>query len=100
MMNKDNFLLGLLAGIVVPILGVLLLYVFKYVPQNVSLSDFIYLVKTNKSNIPKVISLGLIACIPLITYFKNRKKYTTLKGIFLAIMLYAIIAISYKFNIF
>ena len=99
MMHKDSFLLGLLAGMVVPIFGILLLYVFKYVPQNVSLGDFIYMIKTNRSNIPKVISLGLIACIPLITYYKNRKRYTTLKGIFLAILIYAGIAIAYKFNI-
>jgi hypothetical protein len=81
-MNKDNFFLGVIAGLVVPILGILMLYVFKYIPQNVSLDDFIYLVKTNKSNIPKVISLGLIACIPLIAYYNNRKRYSTLKGIF------------------
>ena len=68
-------------------------------PQNVSLSDFIYLLKSNKPNISKVISLGLIACIPLITYYKNRKLYVTLKGVFIAIAVYALIAISYKFNL-
>ncbi|MBK6330289.1 MAG: hypothetical protein IPF62_07135 [Bacteroidetes bacterium] len=77
-----------------------MLYVFKYIPQNVSLDDFIYLVKTNKSNIPKVISLGLIACIPLIAYYNNRKRYSTLKGIFLSIMIYALLAVAYKFHIF
>lgn len=99
-MNKDNFFLGVIAGLVVPILGILMLYVFKYIPQNVSLDDFIYLVKTNKSNIPKVISLGLIACIPLIAYYNNRKRYSTLKGIFISIMIYALLAVAYKFHIF
>ncbi len=68
-------------------------------PQNVSLADFLYLLKTNKSNISKVISLGLIACIPLITYYKNRKLFLTLKGIFAAIIIYALLAVAYKFNI-
>ena len=99
-MNKDNFFLGVIAGLVVPILGILMLYVFKYIPQNVSLDDFIYLVKTNKSNIPKVISLGLIACIPLIAYYNNRKRYSTLKGIFISIMIYALLAVAFKFHIF
>ncbi|MCC7028912.1 MAG: hypothetical protein IT257_01310 [Chitinophagaceae bacterium] len=99
-MNKDNFFLGLLAGLIVPLLGVIMVYIYKYLPQNVSLSDFIYLVKTNKSNIPKVISLGLIACIPLIAFYNNRKRFTTLKGIFASIILYALIAVAYKFNIF
>lgn len=68
-------------------------------PQNVSLTDFIFLLKTNKPNISKVISLGLIACIPLITYYKNRKLYLTLRGIFIAIILYALLAVAYKFHL-
>jgi hypothetical protein len=83
----------------VPLLGILLLFVIKYMPQNVSLTDFIYLLKTNKPNISKVISLGLIACIPLITYYKNRKLYLTLRGIFIAIILYALLAVAYKFHL-
>jgi hypothetical protein len=83
----------------VPLLGILLLFVIKYMPQNVSLTDFIYLLKTNKPNISKVISLGLIACIPLITYYKNRKLYLTLRGIFIAITLYALLAVAYKFHL-
>lgn len=49
--------------------------------------------------IPKVISLGLIACIPLITYYKNRKMFQTLKGVFAAIIFYALIAVMYKLNV-
>ncbi len=97
-MNRDNILFGFMLGIIVPIFGVMLLFVIKYMPQNVSLADFIYLLKSNKPNISKVISLGLIACIPLITYYKNRKLYVTLKGIFGAIILYAIFAVAYKFH--
>lgn len=99
-MNRDNFFLGLLAGLIVPLLGVVMVYVYKYLPQNVSLSEFIFLIKTNKSNIPKVISLGLIACIPLIAYYNNRKRFTTLKGIFVAIIFYGLIAVAYRTNIF
>lgn len=99
-MNRDNFFLGVLAGLIVPLIGVIMVYVYKYLPQNVSISEFIYLVKTNKNNIPKVISLGLIACIPLIAYYNNRKRYTTLKGIFVSIVLYGLIAVGYKFHIF
>ncbi len=99
-MNKDNFFLGLLAGLIVPLIGVIMVYVYKYLPQNVSLNDFIFLIKTNKSNIPKVISLGLIACIPLIAFYNNRKRFTTLKGIFVSIIFYGLIAVAYKFNVF
>jgi hypothetical protein len=98
-MVRDNFFLGFLLGLIVPILGIALFYTIRFVPDNVSVSDFLYLIKTNKSMIPKVISLGMIACIPLITYYKNRRLYTTLKGIFVSIILYASIAIMYKFHV-
>jgi hypothetical protein len=98
-MLRNNIFFGFIAGLIVPLLGILMLYTIKFLPQNVSISGFIYLVKTNQNMIPKVISLGMIACIPLITYYKNRKLYTTLKGIFVAIMLYAITAVLYKFNL-
>jgi len=97
-MIRNNLAFGFMLGVIVPLFGILFLYVLKYMPQNVSLADFIYLLKTNKSNISKVISLGLIACIPLITYYKNRKLYTTLKGIFAAIIIYVLIALAYKFR--
>ncbi|MCF8293208.1 MAG: hypothetical protein K9I70_05310 [Chitinophagaceae bacterium] len=98
-MIRNNAAFGFLLGVIVPLLGILLLFVIKYMPQNVSLTDFIYLLKTNKPNISKVISLGLIACIPLITYYKNRKLYLTLRGIFIAIILYALLAVAYKFHL-
>jgi hypothetical protein len=98
-MIRNNAAFGFLLGVIVPLLGILLLFVIKYMPQNVSLTDFIYLLKTNKPNISKVISLGLIACIPLITYYKNRKLYLTLRGIFIAITLYALLAVTYKFHL-
>jgi hypothetical protein len=98
-MIRNNAAFGFLLGVIVPLLGILLLFVIKYMPQNVSLTDFIYLLKTNKPNISKVISLGLIACIPLITYYKNRKLYLTLRGIFIAITLYALLAVAYKLHL-
>ncbi|GBL35756.1 hypothetical protein EMGBS15_13510 [Filimonas sp.] len=98
-MIRNNAVFGFILGVIVPLFGILFLYVIKYMPQNVSLSDFLYLLKTNKPNISKVISLGLIATIPLITYYRNRKLYLTLKGVFTAIVLYALTAVAYKFNL-
>ncbi|HNB80651.1 MAG TPA: hypothetical protein PLP14_01050 [Chitinophagaceae bacterium] len=97
-MDRNSLLWGILWGLMVPIAGVALFYTIKYLPQNVSVADFVYLLRTNKPNISKVISLGLIACIPLITYFKNRRRYQTLKGIFISIGFYALLAIAYRFH--
>ena len=99
-MLRDNFWWGILMGLIVPLLGLSLVYTIRFMPKNISVSDFFFLLKTNRHLIPKVISLGLIACIPLITWYRNRRCYTTLKGIFVSIMLYAVLAIGYKLNPF
>jgi uncharacterized BrkB/YihY/UPF0761 family membrane protein len=97
-MNRDHFAFGFLLGILIPLLGILLFYAVKYLPNNISISDFTYMVAANHYIIPKIISLGLLTCIPLITFYKNRRRYQTLKGIFVGIMIYAVMAILYKFN--
>lgn len=98
-MIRNNPIFGFFICVAATIFGVMLMYVLKYVPENVSLADFFFMLKTNRFNISKVISLGLLANIPLITYYKNRKQFETLKGIFVAIILFALIAISYKLNL-
>ena len=99
-MLRDNFFWGILMGLVVPILGIALVYTISFMPWNISVDDFFFLLKTNRHLVPKVISLGLLACIPLITWYRNRRCYTTLKGIFVVIILYGIVAIGFKFNWF
>lgn len=97
-MGKNNPVLGFILGLIVPLFGTLFLYMIKFMPQNISLNEFILLAKNNQQNIPKVISLSLLACIPLITYYKNRRCYRTLQGVFAAIILYSIITIAYKLH--
>jgi ABC-type Fe3+ transport system permease subunit len=98
-MNRDSLLLGMLLGCIVPMFGMLLYYAVRYLPSGHSLNDFIYLLQSNHQNIPKVISLSMIACIPLITYYKNRHRYQTLKGVFILIVVYVLISVFYKFNL-
>lgn len=98
-MNRDSVLLGLVLGCIVPLAGVALYYAIRYLPSNYSVHDFIYLMQSNHQNIPRVLSLGMIACIPLITYYKNRARYQTLKGVFVFIIMYVLLAVLYKFNV-
>jgi hypothetical protein len=97
-MGKNNPVLGFILGLIVPLFGTLFLYLIKFMPQNISLSEFIQLAKNNQQNIPKVISLSLLACIPLITYYKNRRCYRTLNGVFAAILMYAAVVVAYKLH--
>jgi hypothetical protein len=98
-MNKDHPILGFILGLLVPVLGMYLYYLLKFMSEHISVADSLNLLKNNHYMIPKVISLGLITCIPLITYYKNRKRMKTLKGIFAAIIIYGLIAVMYRFNI-
>ena len=98
-MHRNSLLLGIISGLFVPLIGFLFIYLIMYMPENISISDFIYLIKSNHYIIPKFISLALLTCIPLITYFKNRRLYVTLKGVFASILFYALIAVLYKLNI-
>lgn len=97
-MNRDSLFFGIIAGLIVPFLGMLMVFALRHLPQHQSFSDFIYLMKSNHQNIPRVISLSMIACIPLITYYKNRRRYQTLKGIFISIMFFVVLVVLYKFN--
>lgn len=96
--NRDSLPFGILLGLIVPLIGMLMVYALRDLPQHHSFSDFIYLMQSNHQNIPRVISLSMIACIPLITYYKNRHRYQTLKGVFISIMLFVLLAVLYKFN--
>jgi hypothetical protein len=98
-MNKNNFWFGFLISIAVTIFGVLMVWCVKFLSQNIMLDEFLHLLKENHAMIPKTLSLAMLAYIPLITYYKNRKRIDTLKGIFGAIILFAIIILLYKFNV-
>ena len=99
-MNKDNFFLGFILSLIAPLIGIVIVWAIRYLPQNISFNEFTYLVSTNPNNITRYVSLGGIAIIPLIAYYNKKKRVRTLYGIFVSIMIYAIIAVGYKFHIF
>lgn len=98
-MNKDHLIIGLIAGILLPSIGCFIYYCIVFMPQHVSLIDFLHLVFDNKQNIPKIISLSLLANLPVFIYFKNRRCDKSMKGIFIATLLYALLIILYKLNL-
>ncbi len=99
-MHRNNYFFGFFLGIIIPLLGMVMVYMLRYMPQNVSVAYFIELLQQNPRAVSSTISLGLIACIPLFTFYKNRKLYKTLYGIFVAVGIYAIIVVGYKFDFF
>lgn len=98
-MLRNNYFFGILLGAVVPLLGVTLVYVIRYMPRDVSLPYFLELMQDNPRTISATLSLGLLACIPLFTYYKNRRLMKTLYGIFIPVVIYAIIVLVYRFGL-
>jgi hypothetical protein len=99
-MKRDNYFFGLFLGLLIPMLGVLFFYVILYVPDGVSISLFIHALKTNPMMVSKMLSLGMIACIPLFTFYRNNRMFKTLYGIFGPVLVYAILVIGSRFDIF
>lgn len=100
LVRRNNYFFGFFLGLIIPLLGVVFFYVILYIPKSVSFSGFISLLKNNHRLISSTLSLGLIACIPLFTYYKNRRLYKTLYGVFGAVAIYAIIILGYKLGWF
>ena len=94
--KKDNLRLGLVLGLVAPIISLVIYYLIKFYPT-FSIKDFFDFLRTNKSQITAVSVPCLVLNIALFTYYINSHKDSTAKGIFAATLIYAIVALLFKF---
>ena len=94
--KKDNLRLGLVLGLVAPIISLVVYYFVKFYPT-FSIKDFLDFMRTNKSQITAVSVPCLVLNIALFTYYINSHKDSTAKGIFAATLVYAILALLFKF---
>ena len=94
--KKDNLRLGLILGLVAPIVSLFIYYFVKFYPT-FSPKDFFYFLQTNKSQITAVSVPCLVLNIALFTVYINSHRDSTAKGIFAATIVYAILALVFKF---
>lgn len=94
--KKDNLRLGLVLGLVAPIISLAIYYFVKFYPT-FSMRDFYFFLRTNKQQVTAISVPCLVANIALFTYYINSHKDSTAKGIFAATILYAIAALLFKF---
>lgn len=93
--KKDNFIFGLALGFVAPMLAFVL---YKYVKfQTLSVSEMFVWLKMNPNLITVSISVCLLANAVLFTIFINGHKDKTAKGIFVLTLIYAAIAMGFKY---
>ncbi len=94
--KKDNLRLGLVLGLVAPIVSLIIYYFVKFYPT-FTVRDFLFFLQTNKTQITAVSVPCLVLNIALFTYYINSHKDSTAKGIFAATLIYAIVALLFKF---
>ena len=93
--KKDNLRLGLVMGLIAPILSLVIYYFVKF--SAYSFKDFLEFVRNNKSQITAISVPCLVANIALFTIYINSHRDQTAKGVFAATLVYAIIALLFKF---
>ena len=86
--KKDNLKLGLVFGLIGPVLGLLVL---KYIKAPSSgFSDFFDLLLNDKHYLTSIGSLSLLVNVILFTIYINTHRDNTAKGIFLVTLIYGI----------
>jgi hypothetical protein len=94
--KKDNLRLGLVLGLVAPIISLVIYYFVKFYPTY-SFRDFLDFMRTNKSQITAISVPCLVLNIALFTIYINSHRDQTAKGVFAATLIYAIVALLFKF---
>ena len=93
--RKDNFIFGMALGLVAPIIGFMLFKLYKY--NGLTLTEMLQWMKFNPNLITISISVSLMANAILFTIYINGHRDKTAKGIFILTVIYAIIAMIFKY---
>ncbi len=93
--KKDNFIFGLVFGLIAPVFGFLLYKFVKYRPF--SIAEMLQWLKLNPNLITAFISVSLFANAVLFTIYINGHRDKTAKGIFVMTIIYAVIAMLFKY---
>ena len=86
--KKDNLRLGLALGMLGPILGLALIWQFKF--NEMPFAEFLELFMSNNRLITSIGSLSLLTNAVLFTIYINTERDETAKGIFISTVIYGI----------
>ncbi len=93
--KKDNLKLGIIIGLIAPVLAMFVYYFWNF-SKTMSMSEYFFLLRRNKSLLTGVSSISLVANALFFTLYINTHKDKTAKGIFAATMAYGIAVLVYK----
>jgi hypothetical protein len=93
--KKDNFVFGIALGFIAPMIGFLVYKLVKF--KGLTLVEMLQWMKMNPNLITVSISVSLMANAILFTIYINGYRDKTAKGIFVMTMIYAVIALVFKY---
>ncbi|HZH88916.1 MAG TPA: hypothetical protein VFD78_07015 [Chitinophagaceae bacterium] len=94
----DKFIIGLIAGLIMPLIGILFVWLIMYAdyPLSEVMKFFVsFDIPRYMTTSSKLISLGMIANLIPFYYFLNKKRYENTRGVILASFIYLILVLLY-----
>jgi hypothetical protein len=88
--KRDDIKLGLVLGLLGPILGLVVIYFVKSDFSSLTFGEYLDLVFNTKRLITSIGSLSLLANVIFFTIYINTHRDKTAKGIFLITLIYGI----------
>jgi len=86
--KKDNLRLGLILGLLGPVLGLVVVYFIKF--PSVSFREFLEFFMNDSKMITSIGSLSLLANAILFTIYVNTHRDFTARGIFIITLIYGV----------
>jgi hypothetical protein len=94
-LKNDDLKLGLVIGLIMPVVSFFGYYFWKF--RLYTFGDFLYALRTNKPLVTALTIPCLLLNIVIFTLYINGRRDQTAKGIFAVTLLYAIVALLFKF---
>jgi hypothetical protein len=95
MFKKDNLRFGIIIGLIAPILAMGVYYLVSF-RNSLTIHEYLYVLKTNKTLITGISSISLLANAILFTIYINGRRDSTGKGIFVSTLVYGIFVLLFK----
>ena len=93
--KKDNLKLGMVYGLIAPLLA-MFLYYFLVLADKITLSEYFFYLQTNRTLLTGVSSISLVANAILFTVFINTYRDKSAKGVFLITLIYGVAVLLIK----
>jgi hypothetical protein len=96
--KKDNLKLGLVLGLIGPLIGLLVIYFVRDDFRSLTFGEYLEFVFTDNKLITSIGSLSLLANVVLFTLYVNTHRDHTAKGIFIITLIYGIAILVLKLS--